>query len=251
VSRPVNVGDTTFEWYSHPASNGANVLIGVRRQPGPGPHPGVLLVHATGGLNTDYVAFADDLAARGFDVAVGCWFATPDVVDPQNVEIACADAPPFKGVVDEAVPDLDSLVEAAHHALGASEPLTLVGFSRGAGIAALRASAGRPEPVVLIAGMYEGWNGIGSTLPGGEVDVVKRVDGWSAPTLILHGALDGAVPVSQALHLEEALRARGVDVEAHYYESGAHNLGADPAAADLRDRIAAFVCARSACPVST
>jgi alpha-beta hydrolase superfamily lysophospholipase len=246
---PGNVDHSGFEWYTHPSSNGAHELIGVRRQPTPGPHPAVLLVHSSAGLNVDYVTFADELAERGFDVAVGCWFASVDVTDPENVTIPCADAPPFKGVVDAAVPDLDSLVEAAHHALGASEPLTLVGFSRGAGIAALRASAGRPEPVVLVAGMYEGWNGLGSTVPGGEVDVVQRVDGWSAPALILHGALDRAVPISQAHHLEEALRARGVDVEGRYYADGGHNLGADPAAVDLRDRIAQFVCAHAGCPL--
>ena len=73
---PPNVADTTFRWYIHPANSEVHVLVGVRRQAGPGPHPGILLVPASGGLNTDYVAFADRLAARGFDVAVGCWFAS-------------------------------------------------------------------------------------------------------------------------------------------------------------------------------
>ena len=246
--KPGNVDDAGFEWYSHPSSNGTHELLGVRRQPTPGPHPAALLVHASGGLNVDYVTFADILAARGFDVAVGCWFATVDVTD-ESVSIPCADAPPFKGVVDDAVPDLDSLVEAAGHALG-SDAITLVAFSRGAGVAALRASQGRPEPVVLIAGMYEGWNGIKSTVPGGEVDVTTRLDGWRAPALILHGDLDGAVPVVQAHHLEEGLRERGVDVDAHYYEGGAHNLGVDPAAPDLVDRIVGFVCARGTCPAT-
>jgi carboxymethylenebutenolidase len=226
------------------------VLLGVRRAAGEGPHPAVLLVHASGGLNTDYLAFADALAERGFDVAVGCWFGNVETSDPQSVTIPCTDSPSFKGVVDEAVPDLDSLVDAAHQALAPSEPLALVGFSRGAGIAALRASEGRTEPVVLVSGMYEGWNDIGSTVPGGqpEVNVVDRVDGWRVSALILHGMDDGAVPVSQAQDLEAALRARGVDVESHYYDGAGHNLSGEAAVADLRQTITDFLCARFTCP---
>lgn len=251
VPPPAAADDTSFQWFVHPAADGAHVLLGVYRRPGAEPRPSVLLVHASGGLNTDYLAFARQLGDAGFDVAVGCWFATVEQTDDEGVAIPCADAPPFKGVVDDAVPDLDALVEAAHDVLGRATPLALVGFSRGAGIAALRASAGRPEPVILVSGMYEGWNGIGSTVPGGEVDVVERVDGWHAPALILHGTADQAVPVSQAQHLEDALRERGVDVAAHYYDGAGHNLSADPHVGDLEQRIAEFLCAHIGCAPST
>ena len=248
VPRPANVADTAFRWYIHPANSEVHVLVGVRRQAGPGPHPGILLVPASGGLNTDYVGFADRLAARGFDVAVGCWFSSVDVSDPLSIAIPCTAAPAFKGVVDDAVQDLDSLVEATHHALGASTPLVVAGFSRGGGITALRASEGQPEPVVLVSGLFEGWNGIGSDVSGGEVNVVERVDGWRAPTLLLHGTNDTAVPVVQAQHLEAALRSHSVDVVAHYYEGAGHNLDGDPAVGtDLEEQIARFVCARMAC----
>jgi dienelactone hydrolase len=249
VPPPEPVGDSGFRWFVHPAANGAHVLLGAYRRPGTEPRPGVLLVHASGGLNTDYVAFARQLADAGFDVVVGCWFATVEQTADQAITIPCTDAPPFKGVVDDAVPDLDALVEGAHDVLGPSAPLAIVGFSRGAGIAALRASAGRPEPVALVSGMYEGWNGIGSTVPGGEVDVVERVDGWHAPTLILHGTDDAAVPVSQAQHLDEALRDRGVEVDAHYFEGAGHNLTGDPNVADFNQKIVAFLCTHLGCPV--
>lgn len=248
VPRPSNVADTTFHWYIHPVDDKVHVLVGVRRQAGPGPHPGVLLVPASGGLNTDYVGFAERLAARGFDVAVGCWFASVDVSDPLSIAIPCVAAPAFKGVVDDAVPDLDSLVEATHHALGGSTPLVIVGFSRGGGITALRASEGQPEPVVLVSGLFEGSDGSSSNIRGGEVNVIERVDGWRAPTLLLHGMNDAAVPVVQAQHLEAALRSHGVDVIAHYYEGAGHNLDGDPAVGtDLEDQITQFVCARIAC----
>jgi dienelactone hydrolase len=249
VPPPPPAGDSGFQWFVHPAANGAHVLLGVSRRPGTEPRPGVLLVHASGGLNTDYLAFARELADAGFDVVVGCWFATVEQTADQAITIPCTDAPPFKGVVDDAVPDLDALVEGAHDVLGPSAPLAIVGFSRGAGIAALRASAGRSEPVVLVSGMYEGWNGIGSTVPGGEANVVERVDGWLAPTLILHGADDAAVPVVQAQHLDGALRDRGVDVDVHYFEDAGHNLTGDPGVAGFNQRIVDFLCAHLGCPV--
>jgi dienelactone hydrolase len=248
VLPPEGTGDTDFQWFVHPAANGAHVLLGMYRRPGTEPRPGVLLVHASGGLNTDYLAFARQLADAGFDVVVGCWFATVDETADQAITIPCTDAPPFKGVVDDALPDLDALVEGAHDVLGPATPLAVVGFSRGAGIAALRAGAGRPEPVVLVSGMYEGWNGIGSTVPGGEVNVVERVDGWRAPTLILHGTDDAAVPVSQAQNLDDALRDRGVDVDAQYFEGAGHNLSGDPSVADFDRRIVEFLCTRLGCP---
>ncbi len=101
---------------------------------------------------------------------------------------------------------------------------------------------------MLVSGMYEGWNGIGSTVPGGEVNVVERVSGWRAPVLILHGTGDGAVPVVQAYDLEAALRGIGADVEAQYYEGAGHNLAGEPALApDFRNRITQFLCARLTC----
>lgn len=151
-------------------------------------------------------------------------------------------------MVDAAVPDLDSLVEGVSHALGAPSKVAVMGFSRGGGIVALRASAGRPEPVVSVAGLLEGWNGIGSVVPGGEVNIVERADGINVPVLLLHGVDDNAVPVSQSQDLEAALRARGVDVEAHYYEGQGHGVAQVPwVRADILDRTAAFLCARFSC----
>jgi len=249
VPRPANVKDETWRWFVHPGPSGAQILFGVKRNSEPGPHPPVLLVNASGGLNVDYVTFGDKLSDRGFDVALGCWFAASDIMDPQNLVIPCTDAPPFIGVADAAVPALDSLIDGARRALGASTPMVPIGFSRGGGIVALRASEGSPEPVVLVSGMYEGWNGIDSTVPGGEVNVVERVSSrWRAPTLILHGTADAAVPVVQAYDLEAALRAIGVDVEAHYYEGAGHNLAGEPGVEqDMLDRITNFLCARLAC----
>ena len=256
VPRPATVADEEFRWFEFPAPDDSWVILGIKRVPGHGPHPGILLVHASGGLNTDYVDFANELTDKGFDVGLGCWFQGIAVHESNSNEIECADAPVFKGVVDSAVPDLDSLVSATHHGLGASERLTVMGFSRGAGITALRASKGEgSEPVVLTSGMYDGTNTIGSTVPGGEVDVIAAIRHgapWRVPALILHGIDDGAVPVSQAQALAAALSARGISVEAHFYPAAGHNLLGEPEIRDdVVERMTIFVCAQFACPAAS
>ena len=223
VPRPVNVTDEAFQWFARSPGNPNPVLLAVRRSAAPRPHPTVLLADASGGLNPDYLVFADELVARGFDVAVGCLFTIAAGADPQLPTIPCPDSPSPMGVVDASVPDLDSVVDAAHDVLGSSTPLAVMGFSRSAGIAALRASEGRPEPVVLVSGKYEGYSNL-SNEPG-EVNIVERgVAGWRVPALMLHGTADAAIPVSQAHDFEAALLAAGASVEAHYYEGAGHNL---------------------------
>jgi dienelactone hydrolase len=247
VTRPANATDDAMQWFARVPGSPNPVLLGVRRSATPRPHPTLLVVDASGGLNPDYVAFAEEFVARGFDVAVGCLFSADPTVAPPVPLIACAGAPPLMGVVDAAVPDLDGIVDAAYDVLGASTPLGIVGFSRGAGIAALRATEGGREPVILVSGKYEGWSTLGA-VPGGEVNILDRIAGWGPPALVLHGTADGAIPVSQAYDFEAALRAAGASVDAHYYEGSGHNLAGEPEVhADLEGRISTFLCAHMVC----
>lgn len=239
AARPANVPDPAFTWYSVPMPGGASTPVGVVRAADPraGDRPAILLVTGTEGLNTDYPRFASELAAQGFDVAVGCWFRTEGPTGAGNSGIACPQAPAFKGVSDAAVADLDALVAGARTALGDPPSLALVGFSRGGGIAMLRASGGATDPVVSISGMVEGTTAWGN-LPD-EVNVVERASGIRAPVLLLHGEDDPLVPITQAEHLAAALQAAGADVQTHWYPSGGHGLAQVPAIrADLVRRIA-------------
>ena len=248
IARPDGVVNDGYQWYLYPPSGGAQLLLAVRRSTDIGRHPAVLLADTSGGFNLDYLTFADELVARGFDAAVGCLFTPPVPLEPGSGRIPCATAPPFDGVADTMVADLDLLVDAAYRALGPSTRLALMGFSRGAAIAALRASVGRPEPVLLASGRYNGWNSTTDPEPDGTVNVVDRVSGWRAPALILHGTSDGAAPVSQSYELEAALRAAGDDVESHYYEGAGHNLAGEPGVRDdLVNRVTRFLCARLTC----
>jgi dienelactone hydrolase len=200
-------------------------------------------VPGTDGLNTNYEAFAHQLAALGFDVAIGCWFAKSTT--PGSPLIDCAGGPKFKGVTEPAVADLDALVDAAKAALKAQR-LVVAGFSRGGGTALLRASRGASEPVVSVAGMVEGWTSIGYVW--GEVNVVKRAGGIHAPLLLLHREDDATVPVSQAIDMQAALQRDHIPVEARYYPGQGHGLASDPTTrADMIARIASFTCQRLGC----
>jgi dienelactone hydrolase len=246
---PTAAAGDGYRWYVYPVGGGPNVMLAVRRNGAPGTRPAVLVDDTSGGFNLDYLDFADELVARGFDVVVGCLYTPPDPLDQGGGRIPCADAPLFDGVAETMVAQLDALVAASYDALGGPTQLAVMGFSRGAGIAALRASGGRPEPVVLVSGRYEGWTSAGTMGPPGPLDVADRADRWLAPTLILHGTSDGAVPIREAYRLEAALRGVGVDVQSHYYDGGGHNLaGETDTHDDLDNRTVGFLCAHFACP---
>jgi dienelactone hydrolase len=244
TTAPPNV-DTAATWSVVRAPGGHQLLMGRVRSSVPGARIGVLLVTGTEGLNTDYPRFARELAARGFDVAFGCWFSSPAPTSPSDPEIACTGAPQFVGVSDAAVPDLDALVAGARSVLH-DPTLALVGFSRGGGVAMLRATTGATEPVVSIAGVLEGTTAWGQ-LPS-EVDVVARAAAIKAPVLLLHGEDDTLVPVIQTRDMEQALHAHGADVTAKYYPGAGHGLAQTPGVrGDLIEQITEFLCARDAC----
>ncbi len=179
TAAPANVPAPDFTWHTVPLPGGSSTPVGVIRAPGGAgrDRPAILLVTGTEGLNTDYPQFARELAAEGYDVAVGCWFRTEGATGAGEAGVACPDAPDFKGVSDAAVADLDALVLGARAALGDPQSLSLVGFSRGGGIAMLRAADGARDPVVSISGMVEGTTAWGN-LPD-EVNVVERGVGRS------------------------------------------------------------------------
>jgi dienelactone hydrolase len=246
ATRPPNVADKSFQWAKVSAPGGHHLLVGTLKSPKPGKHVGVLLVTGTEGLTTGYPELAEDLVARGFDVAVGCWFGN-QAVTPPSQRIDCSGAPPFVGVTEDAVPDHDALVDGARGGLGDYSTLALVGLSRGGGIAMLRAADGSTDPVVSLSGMLEGTTNLGEE--PNEVNVVSRADRIKAPVLILHGEADNVVPVTQARDMEQALRAHGADVVAKYYPGADHALALNAdVRADMVEQITQFLCARATCP---
>jgi dienelactone hydrolase len=250
TTRPQNVEDKSISWSVVPAPADHHLRLGVVKSHVPGHHIGILLVTGTEGLSTDYPGVAHELATRGFDVAFGCWFASAgsDAPSTQQIKrISCDDAPNLVGVADAALPDLNALVAGARSVLHDYSTLALVGFSRGGGIALLRASTGKTDPVVSVSGMVEGTSNLGN-LPN-EVNVVTRADRIDAPVLLLHGEADNIVPVAQARDMERALRAHGADVVAKYYPGAGHGL--PTVRTDAVEQITKFHCTPFDCPAGS
>jgi dienelactone hydrolase len=240
---PNNAQDADFSWFVAPAAQpGKQVLIGLTRAGPPDPsRPTLLLIHGYDGLNRDYMSLAREFRTAGFDVVIGCWQYNGKPIDDFDPLIQCPLGPTPPGVSGPAVAEVDQLVSATHSALGnQTAPLTVIGFSAGGGVAALRNSMGRTEPIVAIAGLLQGTSAYGPD-PGGT-DVTTRAATFVAPTLLIHGDSDGLVPVSQAHAMEDALLTAGKVVAAKYYPSPAgHGLLGEPGVrADVVLTIAAW-----------
>ncbi|MFN8026164.1 MAG: hypothetical protein U0W40_07360 [Acidimicrobiia bacterium] len=240
AARPANVPDDGFQWHTVRLPGGNSTPVGVIRAADGrgGERPAVLLVTGTEGLNLDYPQFAQELAAQGFDVAVGCWFRTEGPTGAGTAGIACPQAPPFKGVSGAAVADLDALVQGADRALGGPSTLALVGFSRGGGIAMLRAD-GAPNPVVSVSGMLEGTTAWGQ-LPS-EVNVVERVRRAGAGAAAARRRRPVGAGAAVEAHGRRAGR-RGCGRADHWYPDEGHGLAQVPEIrADILRRLAEWL----------
>jgi dipeptidyl aminopeptidase/acylaminoacyl peptidase len=70
---------------------------------------------------------------------------------------------------------------------------------------------------------------------------IHRVDRIRAPLMVVHGANDPRVPISQAEQVVDALRARGVEVEYLRYEDEGHGIQRLANRLDLWPRVSAFL----------
>ena len=227
---PNNAQDADFSWFVAPAAQpGKQVLIGLTRAGYPDPaRPALLLIHGYDGLSRDYMSLAREFRTAGFDVVIGCWQYNGAPINDFDPLIQCPLGPTPPGVSGPAVAEVDQLVSATRSALGnTTQPLTVAGFSAGGGVAALRNSMGRTEPIVAIAGLLQGTSAYGPD--PGHTDVTTLAATFAAPTLLVHGDADGLVPVSQAHAMEDALLTAGKVVAAKYYPSPAgHGLLGQP-----------------------
>jgi dienelactone hydrolase len=225
IGTPANSTDTAgVEWFAAPAAADREVRIAVVRAPGDGPHPVLLILPGSDGLQDDYIRLAREFAAKGFDVAAGCWFAYPDANTTLRTD--CANAPTFTGVSEESVAAVDALVAATLEATDArADQLGILGYSRGGGAALLRAArTGADNPIVDVSGMVTGQvQGFGFPLPT-DVNVVASAAAIHAPTLALHGTDDSIIPAAQTLLLATALQNAGTGVNVHWYPGYNHDL---------------------------
>jgi dipeptidyl aminopeptidase/acylaminoacyl peptidase len=173
------------------------------RPHGPGPFPLLLLLHghSWAGLGAKRVLPAADLFARELCVA-GLAVSLPGYGDTE------VDAGPLEEATRQVV--LDATATAKKLPWIDAKRFYVYGFSRGAVVAAALLQSGAYDLPRLYRDTSSFWmrqllNPNGETEPKLQ-NLLPEVSSWQASTLILHGARDNFVPVSQATLLQAQLQ---------------------------------------------
>ena len=74
-----------------------------------------------------------------------------------------------------------------------------------------------------------------------SISPIRKIDRIACPLMVIHGANDPRVPVSEAEQVVEALRARDAPVEYLRYEDEGHGITRLPNRLDCYPRVAAFL----------
>ncbi len=185
--------------------------------------PAVVMLHGADGLGRrgeQYRAGARALAAGGYHVALVHYF------DRTGTQWASLPAifqnfPAWMETLSDALTFVGAQPGVDPNRLG------VVGISLGAALS-LSTAAGDRRIKALVD--YFG------PVPEGSLQNATRLP----PTLVLHGASDPIVPVSNARSLEAFLQARGVPHEVRIYPGEGHGFSG-AAQADATQRVAAFL----------
>ena len=194
---------------------------------GPGPYPGVLILHTSGGLEPADLAYAQRLAQAGYVCLVPAFMAAYGISAQDRRVTFTTDAQPIYADFVDALAQLRQQPQVAGSKLGA------VGFSNGGYFAAWLAATGAVQAAVSYYGALSG---------GGTDTQLQRFQqvftAGSSPLLILHGTADATVPVEAARRLAGILNAVHAPYAIQLYPGAGHRFerdlasGADRAAAD-------------------
>jgi phospholipase/carboxylesterase len=180
----------------------------------------VVLLHGVGADGHDLI----ELAPRWSQAAPEAVFVAPHAPFPYEGApfgrqwFSIADRTParMEAGVRHAARVLGRFLEAelAGRVLPASAPLVLMGFSQGAMTALFAGLRRRPAPTAILAysGALLAPDSLAAELAG------------RPPVLLVHGEADETVPVAASRAAEQALRAAGVPVEAHYVPRLGHGI---------------------------
>jgi len=165
----------------------------------------VCALHGSGGLgNVGHLEFARMLANQGFCVVVPHYFESTGTVWADNATILREFAR-WMGTISDAL-DFTAKDEKAD-----DSRIGLVGFSLGAYLALSLGS--QQQRVKAVVDFF-----------GGMPDhFAERLNGMP-PVLILHGAADFVVPVTEAHKIAELLESRKLPYEMKLYENAGHGF---------------------------
>jgi len=227
------------------AVNSTTIKVGVHRNmraflvtpSDPGPHPALLVLHTSGGLEGADTGFAERLAQAGYVALVPAFMEAYGLTARMRREAFTTDAEPI-------YTDLIAALDTLRHTAGVDGTrLGAVGFSNGGYFAAWLAATGKIGAAVAYYGAF---SGAGSDRDQGRFRASFTKN--SAPLLILHGADDQTVPAGAAQHLASILAAAGSPYEMHLYPGAGHRFERSPrsdadnaAAGDAWQRSLAFL----------
>jgi carboxymethylenebutenolidase len=221
-----------------------NLMVGVKNNmqavliapDGPGPFPGVLVLHTSGGLREADITFARNLTKEGYVTLVPAFMLAYGLNAGTRRETFTKDAEP---IYADLVAALGTLARDPHVA---GQKLAAVGFSNGGYFAMWLAATGKVQAGVSY---YGALSGAGSDK--GLSRFRSAFNKSSSPVLILHGLEDETVPVVAARNLGAVVEGAGSPVELHLYDGAGHRFDRTPgspqdaaASADAWPRTLAF-----------
>lgn len=204
------------------SSGGRPISIDHFKAPHPGPQPAVLLLHGADGLKggRHYHLAAQVVAAAGYHAFLLHYLDRTGERRASYSEIGLN----FPGWTETV---RDALTFVQDHRIVEPKHLALIGTSLGAGLAlGVAAQDARVRALVSYFGF----------LPDSVRDTAKRLP----PSLVLHGARDSIVRVSNAHAIRKLLEKLNAEHEVHIYPDQGHSFQG-LAQLDAGNRTAAFL----------
>jgi carboxymethylenebutenolidase len=163
---------------------------------GPGPYPGVLVLHTSGGLREADIIYAQQLAREGYVCLIPAFMAAYGIDAASRADTFGRYGDSIYADLVQALGVLQKQPQVHGSALGA------VGFSNGGYFATWLALTGKVRAAVSYYGAY--------TAAGTDIDESRfraAAAATSSPLLILHGLNDDTVPAEAARRLASILDA--------------------------------------------
>ena len=223
-TRPETARPTVAEEVATVKSGSEDLKVDVYRPAGTGRHPAAILLHGSGGIHaftaSNMNRYAAALAEQGVTAYVVHYFdGTGDWAANDSIETAHY----FRWVREVR----DVITWASMQDDVEPRRISVVGHSLGAWLAVgVGALDTRVFRLVLLGSGLEPFLG----------DSIKRMP----PTLLLHGAEDDVVPLSDMTKLQTFMTRKGFRVSTHVYPDQRHSFG-DSVAIDALTRAAKFI----------
>lgn len=183
---------------------------------GPGPYPGVLILHTSAGLERADLDYAKRLSDQGYVCLVPAFMEAYGITAKTRQQTFTSDADDVYG---DLVAAIDTL-RASNKVSGGK--VAAIGFSNGGYFAMWLAATGKVDAGV---GYYGAYSGAGTDKELKRFQAVFTAT--SSPVLILHGTVDRTVPVAVAQRLAYIAKTAGAPYEIELYESINHRFERD------------------------